>query len=167
MQPIGTNQSQGPTPNVPLPNVPLPNVPVPQPPNLPAPRAAQQSWTEPVYAEGTQKRMERQSRYQAAGVPVWGVLLIIVGAIALFGTLDIGLGWIFGLALGTWFVYLGVRRMQEGESANWWLVGLGLLIGLGSISTGFVDRLVFPLVLVLVGLGIILEYTMSRQMQKQ
>jgi hypothetical protein len=114
---------------------------------------------------GNQQRMERRNHYQAAGIPVWGVLLILVGVIALLGNYGIGLGWIFGLALGAWFVYLGVRHVQEGQAVNWWLVGLGLLIGLGAISTGFADKLVFPTVLVLVGLGILGEYVWSRQNQ--
>jgi hypothetical protein len=111
-----------------------------------------------------QRRIERRTHNQAAGVPVWGVLLILVGLIALFGNLGIELGWIFGLALGAWFAYLGVRHVQEGQPVNWWLVGLGLLIGLGAISTGFAftDKLVFPVVLVLVGLGILVEHSMSR-----
>jgi hypothetical protein len=110
-----------------------------------------------------QQRIERRSHYQAAGVPFWGVLLILVGIIALFGNLGIGLGWIFGLALGAWFVYLGMRRVQEGGQVNWWLVGLGLLIGLGAISSGFLDKLIFPAVLIIVGLGIMGEYVLGRQ----
>lgn len=104
-----------------------------------------------------QARAERRDHYHEAGVPVWGVLLIVVGGIALLGNFGFDLGWLFGLALGTWFVYLGVRRgtAQGGEQINWWLVGLGLLIGLGSVSTGFTDRLVFPFVLILVGVGIL------------
>src|SRR5207302_664207 len=95
-------------------------------------------------------RMEHRAHNQAAGVPAWGVLLILVGILALFGNLGIHLGWIFGLALGTWFVYLGVRHVQEGQPVNWWLVGLGLLIGLGALTSGFAfaDKLVFPVVLV-------------------
>jgi 4-amino-4-deoxy-L-arabinose transferase-like glycosyltransferase len=112
-----------------------------------------------------QQRMERRSHYQAAGVPIWGVLLILVGIIALLGNFGIGLGWIFGLALGTWFVYLGIRHAQEGGPVNWWLVGLGLLIGLGAMSTSFLDKLIFPAVLILVGLGIMGEYVLGRQNQ--
>lgn len=119
--------------------------------------------------ERMQRRIERHNHSLAAGVPVWGVLLIIIGAIALLGNYGIDLGWFFGLALGAWFVYLGVRHVQEGQPANWWLVGLGLLIGLGAITSGFafVDKLVFPVVLVLVGLGILGEHYMSRQNQSQ
>jgi hypothetical protein len=109
-----------------------------------------------------QRRMERRSHNQAVGIPVWGVLLILVGAIALLGNLGIGVGWVFGVALGAWFVYLGVRTVQEGQQANWWLVGLGLLIGLGSLASGFAltdkDNVIFPTVLVLVGLGILAEH---------
>jgi 4-amino-4-deoxy-L-arabinose transferase-like glycosyltransferase len=90
-----------------------------------------------------------------------------VGVIALFNSFDIGLSWIFGLALGAWFVYLGVRHMQEGRPVNWWLVGLGLLIGLGSISTPFTNigngDVIFPIVLVIVGLGILAEQYLFRQ----
>jgi hypothetical protein len=91
------------------------------------------------------------------------VLLIVIGAVAIFGRLGIGLGWVFGLALGAWFVYLGWRPAQEGRPINWWLVGLGLLIGLGAISTGFAAREIFPIVLVLVGLGIIAEQYLLRR----
>jgi 4-amino-4-deoxy-L-arabinose transferase-like glycosyltransferase len=114
-----------------------------------------------------QQRMERRNHNQQAGVPVWGVLLVLVGVIALFGNFGIGLGWVFGLALGAWFVYLGVRGMQAGQQVNWWLVGLGLLIGLGALSSGFADTLVFPIVLVLVGLGILGEHYLTRQNQSQ
>ena len=57
--------------------------------------------------------------------------------------------------------------MQQGQPVNWWLVGLGLLIGLGAISTGFTDKLVFPVVLIIVGLGILAEYGMFRQNPNQ
>jgi hypothetical protein len=98
---------------------------------------------------------------------VWGVLLIIIGAIAIFGNLGIGLGWVFGLALGAWFVYVGLRPAQQSRPINWWLVGLGLLIGLGAVSTGFADKVIFPIVLVLVGLGIIAEQYLLRQNQNR
>src|SRR6476469_7794664 len=98
------------------------------------------------YGDRAQLRTERRAINQAAGLPVWGVLLILLGMIALLGNLGVGVGWIFGLALGVWFVYLGIRPAQEGRPVNWWLTGLGLLIGLGAISTGFLDQLVFPLV---------------------
>jgi hypothetical protein len=110
-----------------------------------------------------QARLERHTQNQAAGLPVWGVLLILVGAIALFGNFGIGLGWLFGLALGAWFVYLGMRHVQEGGAINWWLVGLGLLIGLGAVTSGFFDQLVFPIVLIAVGLGILAERVWSQQ----
>src|ERR1043166_9046098 len=129
----------------------------------------QQGWQKTPDQELIERRMERRSHNQAAGIPVWGVLLILVGVIALLDNVGIGIGWIFGLALGTWFVYLGVRHVQEGQQVNWWLVGLGLLIGLGSISSGFAftDKLVFPLVLVLVGLGLLGEHYESGQKQNQ
>ncbi len=129
-------------------------VPTPPPPPAQDDPAGRQGMETVRYEVGRQ----RQHRYQAAGVPVWGVLLILIGVVALFGNLGIGLGWIFGLALGSWFVYLGARPVQEGEPINWWLVALGLLIGLGAISSGFLDKLIFPTVLVLVGLGILGEY---------
>lgn len=110
-----------------------------------------------------QRRLERHNHYQAAGVPFWGVLLILVGALALLGNVGLNVGWIFGLALGAWFVYLGVRHQAIGEPINWWLVGLGLLIGLGAISTGYADHLIFPVVLILVGIGILGEQTLNRQ----
>ena len=87
----------------------------------------------------TERRAERHAQNQEAGIPVWGVFLVLVGAIALLGNFGFNFGWIFGLALGAWFVYLGVRHSQEGRQINWWLVGLGLLIGLGAVSTGFAD----------------------------
>jgi hypothetical protein len=110
-----------------------------------------------------QRRLERHTHNQEAGIPVWGVLIIIVGVAALFGNFGIGLGWVFGLALGSWFIYLGVRPLQSGHAVNWWLVGLGLLIGLGAISTGFADKFVFPVVLVIVGLGILGEHYFDRR----
>ena len=112
-------------------------------------------------------RPDRRSHYQAAGLPIWGILLVLIGLSALFGNLGIGLGWIFGLALGGWFVYLGVRNVQEGQSVNWWLAGLGLLIGLGAVSTGFLDKLVFPAVLMLVGAGILVEHYLSGQRENR
>jgi hypothetical protein len=130
-----------------------------------APPPQGQSWSETRYDDRTQRRIERRNRSQAAGIEVWGVLLILVGVIALVGNFGIGLGWMFGLALGAWFVYLGVRHVQAGQPVNWWLVGLGLLIGLGAISTGFLDQLIFPSVLVIVGLGILAEYALNRQKQ--
>ncbi len=133
----------------------------------PGPVGAAPSSTYSVTTPGeqTQRRLERQGHYQAAGVPIWGVLLVLIGVIALFDNMGLGLGWIFGLALGAWFVYLGVRHEAEGQPINWWLVGLGLLIGLGAISTGFLDKLVFPIVLVVVGLGILGERYLSGQSQ--
>lgn len=115
------------------------------------------------------ERMPPQNRSQAAGVPVWGVLLILVGVLALLGNFGIGVGWILGLALGAWLVYLGVRKVPEAVPINWWLVGFGLLVGLGAISTGFAftDTWVFPMVLVLVGLGILGEYVLGRQTQNR
>ncbi|HET9493447.1 MAG TPA: hypothetical protein VFR15_04375 [Chloroflexia bacterium] len=114
-----------------------------------------------------QRRIERHNENQLAGIPVWGVILILVGAIALLGNFNIEVGWIFGVALGAWFVYLGVRHMQAGQPVNWWLVGLGLLIGLGAVASGwaFTDDIVFPIVLVVVGLGILAEHYWSRQRQ--
>ena len=112
-----------------------------------------------------QQRVERHNQNQAAGVPVWGLLLIILGVVALLGNIGIGAGWIFGLALGAWLVYLGVRHVQEGQPVNWWLVGFGLLIGLGAVTSGFAfaDNLIFPAVLVIVGLGILGEHYLSRE----
>ncbi len=141
-------------------------------PYQPAPYQPTQYQTTPppqgqTWDDRTQRRIERRSHYKAAGVEVWGVLLILVGAIALVSNFGIGLGWMFGLALGAWFVYLGVRHVQAGQPVNWWLVGLGLLIGLGAISTGFLDQLIFPSVLVIVGLGILAEYVLNRQKQSQ
>jgi hypothetical protein len=97
-------------------------------------------------------------------VPFWGVLLIIVGASAVFGNLGIGAGWMFGLALGAWFVYVGWRPEQQQQPINWWLVGLGLLIALGSATAGFTyaNNLVFPVVLIIVGLGILGEHYLLR-----
>lgn len=114
-----------------------------------------------------QHRAERHVHNQEAGLPVWALLLILLGVVALFGNFGIGLGWLFGLALGAWFVYLGVRHMPEGQAVNWWLVGIGLLIGLGAVTSGlaFADKLVFPLVLVVVGVGILAEHYLSRQSQ--
>lgn len=128
-----------------------------------------QSWGETHYDDRTQRRIERRNRSQAAGVEVWGVLLVLVGLIALVSNFGIGLGWMFGLALGAWFVYLGVRHVQAGQPVNWWLVGLGLLIGLGAVSSGLnlFDQLVFPSVLVIVGLGILAEFVLGRQKQNQ
>jgi hypothetical protein len=159
---------QAPAPQ-PVPYQPAPYQPTPyqptQYPTTPPPQG--QSWSETRYDDRTQRRIERRNRSQAAGIEVWGVLLILVGAIALVGNFGIGLGWMFGLALGAWFVYLGVRHVQAGQPVNWWLVGLGLLIGLGAISTGFLDQLIFPSVLVIVGLGILAEYVLNRQKHSQ
>jgi len=162
-----------PTPVTPSETTPLPATPTQTTPTPTTPIQTQATvpgqayWSGTSYDERMQRCMERRSHYQAAGVPVWGVLLIVVCVIALFGNLCIGIGWIFGLALGTWFVYLGVRHVSEGGAANWWLVGLGLLIGLGAISTGFLDKLVFPVVLIIVGLGIMAEYSWSHQNQNR
>lgn len=112
-----------------------------------------------------QRRAARHEHDKAAGLPIWGVLLIIVGAVALLDNVGIGVGWIFGLAIGAWFVYLGVRHYNQSGDINWWLVGLGLLIGLGSVSTGFADQFIFPVVLIIVGLGILGQQYMSRQRQ--
>jgi hypothetical protein len=112
-----------------------------------------------------EQRAQSRKHYKEAGIPIWGVLLILVGLSVLFEGFGFGIGWVFGLALGVWFVYLGVRNVQQGEAVNWWLVGLGLLIGLGAISASFADELVFPIVLVLVGLGILGEYVLNRQKQ--
>ena len=114
--------------------------------------AGQQNWRD----MSSQERWERRNiRHQEAGVPVWGILLILLGVAALVSNFGLDLGWLFGLALGAWFVYLGVRHVPHGEEVNWWLVGLGLLIGLGSITTGFTSHLVFPIVLIVVGVGIL------------
>jgi hypothetical protein len=136
-----------------------------QPTQIQTTSTPQQDWHDVQHQERMQRRIERREHYQAAGVPVWGVLLILIGAIALLGNFGIGLGWLFGLALGAWLVYLGVRHVSEGGQINWWLVGLGLLIGLGSISSGLVDQLVFPIVLIIVGLGIVGQQYLSRQDQ--
>ncbi len=130
-------------------------------------QAPYQNQPQTQYQDPMQGRIERHEHQRIAGVPFWGVLLILIGAIALFDNLGVGLGWVFGLAIGAWFVYLGVRHVQEGAKVNWWLVGIGLLIGLGSISTGFVDKLVFPIVLIVVGLGILAEFSWNRQNQSQ
>lgn len=179
MQTIDTLPSQAVPPEMPqsppqqIPSPPQPYVPAQTTPMPPiqsvVPTPVQQQW-QPAPAtpvQATSRHIEHRALSQAAGVPVWGVLLILVGAIALFGNLGIGLGWIFGLALGSWFVYLGVRNMQNGAPINWWLVGLGLLIGLGAVSVGFLDKLVFPMVLVFVGLGIISEYWVSSRNRSQ
>jgi len=112
-----------------------------------------------------EERLARRSRFHEAGVPVWGVLLIAIGAVALLSNFGLNFGWLFGLALGTWFVYLGVRPTlaptpddaAAREPIHWWLVGIGLLIGLGSISSDGMDRLIFPVVLIVVGLGIVAQ----------
>ena len=117
-----------------------------------------------------QERAARRDRFHEAGVPVWGVLLIAIGVVTLLGQTGLDMGWLFGLALGAWFVYLGVRHAlgvnpdtaAVSEPINWWLVGLGLLIGLGSISSGFADHLVFPAVLIIVGLGILGQQAWNR-----
>ena len=136
------------------------------PPQAPAP-----DWRE----LRRQERAARRAHFHEAGVPVWGVLLIVIGVVALLGQAGLNMGWLFGLALGAWFVYLGVRQAlvaspdaaTVGEPVNWWLVGLGLLIGLGSISSGFADRLVFPGVLIIVGLGILGQQAWYRQPPRQ
>ena len=148
-----------PAPTTPMPPAPQTTTPYP----VTQPATAQQDWSVTPYST----RVERHRQNQAAGLPIWGVLLIVVGAIALIGNFGIGLGWLFGLALGAWFVYMGLHHLQEGKTINWWLVGLGLLIGLGAISSGFLDRLVFPLVLLVVGLGILVEYGWNRQAPRQ
>ncbi len=167
--PIPQTPAPQPTQYQPAPYQPAPYQPTPYQPTqyqtTPPPQG--QSWSETRYDDRIQRRIERRDHYKAAGVEVWGVMLILVGAIALVGNFGIGLGWMFGLALGAWFVYLGVRHVQAGQPVNWWLVGLGLLIGLGAISTGFLDQLVFPSVLVIVGLGILAEYVLNRQKQSQ
>jgi hypothetical protein len=126
----------------------------------------QQDWREVSQGVPTQRLVSRK-HYHEAGVPVWGALLVAIGLIALLGNFGLNLGWLFGLALGTWFIYLGVRHTATGEPVNWWIVGLGLLIGLGSISTGFTDQLIFPVVLIIVGLGILGERTLNRPGQSQ
>src|SRR6476469_5406371 len=165
-QPVQTTPTEPPTPKPDLTQAPLPELPTYQatPPQMPpqptqyqpapyqpapyqptpyqptpyqtSPPPQDQSWGETRYDDRTQRRIERRNRSQAAGVEVWGVLLVLVGLIALVGNFGIGLGWMFGLALGAWFVYLGVRHVQAGQPVNWWLVGLGLLIGLGAVSSG-------------------------------
>ena len=138
----------------------LPSTQPPSPPPAPA------DWRE----LRQQERMARRDHFHEAGVPVWGVLLVGIGVLALLSNFGLSLGWLFGLALGSWFVYLGVRpvlaaeaQVAAGAPINWWLVGIGLLVGLGSISTSFTDRLVFPAVLIIVGLGIIGQRAWTRQ----
>lgn len=121
----------------------------------------QQNWAE-VRPQENRAQVDWRSHNRDVGVPFWGILLILIGMIALLGNFGLSLGWIFGLAIGSWFVYLGVRHVPEGQQANWWLVGIGLLIGLGSISTGFADKLVFPVVLIVVGLGILGQQYLRR-----
>ena len=142
-----------------------PTQPMPQPAQVPS---TPQMDSLPLRDQARiQRRSERHVHNQEAGIPVWGVLLILIGIIALLDTTGIGGGWLFGLALGAWLVYLGVRHVPEGQPVNWWLVGFGLLVGLGSVTSGFalVDKLVFPAVLVLVGLGILGEHLLTRQNQ--
>ena len=125
----------------------------------------QQDWRE-VKA---QQLAERHSQDQVAGIPVWGVLLIVLGVVAFLGNFGVGVGWVFGLALGAWFVYLGARHIQQGRPINWWLVGLGLLIGLGAAAggLGFADEVIFPIVLIVVGIGLLGEFYLSRERQAQ
>lgn len=125
----------------------------------------QQDWRE-VKA---QQLAERHSQDQVAGIPVWGVLLIVLGVVAFLGNFGVGVGWVFGLALGAWFVYLGARHIQQGRPINWWLVGLGLLIGLGATAggLGFTDEVIFPIVLIVVGIGLLGEFYLSRERQAQ
>jgi hypothetical protein len=129
------------------------------------PTAAPPDWRELRH----QERLERRARFHEAGVPVWGVLLIVIGVVTLLGSFGLNVGGLFGLGLGIWFVYLGARPVitptapgVAGEAVNWWLVGIGLLIGLGSISSGYADQLVFPVVLILVGLGIVGQQALTR-----
>jgi hypothetical protein len=133
------------------------------PQGAPTMPTGQQDWRE-VRA---QQRVERHAENQVAGIPVWGVLLIVLGVVALFGNFGIGIGWVFGLALGAFFVYLGVRHVQEGKPVNWWLVGLGLLIGLGAATSGlaWADEIIFPIVLVVVGVGLLAEHFWNRDRQ--
>ena len=166
---------QAPTPQAPAPQptqyqpAPYQTTPYQPSPYQTTPPPQGQSWGETNYDDRTQRRIERRNHSHAAGVEVWGVLLVLVGLIALVSNLGISLGWMFGLALGAWFVYLGVRHVQAGQPVNWWLVGLGLLIGLGAVSSGLnlFDQLVFPSVLVIVGLGILAEFVLGRQKQNQ
>jgi hypothetical protein len=147
----------------------LPSRELPEGPPL-APATAPPDWRELRREE----RRARRNHLHEAGVPVWGALLIVIGMVALLGSFGLALGWLFGLALGAWFVYLGVRpalaRAPEDAAStpiHWWLVGIGLLIGLGSITSGFADPLVFPIVLILVGLGIVGEQAWNRQVPPQ
>ena len=140
------------------------------PPAEPASAAPPQAPVGDWHEMRRQERAARRDRFHEAGVPVWGVLLIVIGVVALLGQAGLNMGWLFGLALGAWFVYLGVRHTlvvnpdaaTAAEPVNWWLVGLGLLIGLGSISSGFADHLVFPAVLIIVGLGILGQQAWNR-----
>lgn len=137
---------------------------LPRPQPQVQPQQTQPQW-QPQPQVQPQQNIQPRNHYHEAGVPAWGVLLIVIGALALLSNLGWDLGWLFGLALGAWLVYLGVRRAQVGEPVNWWLVGFGLLIGLGSISTGFTDKLVFPAVLIIVGVGILAQQTLLRPKQ--
>jgi hypothetical protein len=112
-----------------------------------------------------QERRQRLARWrqERAGVPIGAVLLIVIGLSLFFGNFGLSVGWLFGLALGAWFVYLGLRPAARHEPINGWLTGLGLLIGLGAVSTGVTDQVVFPVVLVIIGLGILGQQFVSRQ----
>ena len=140
--------------------------------NTQSPSSEQQNTQSP---SGEQQNLASESG-DPAGFSTMGVILVIVGLVALFRRVDVGLGWLFGLGIGIWLVYLGVTRaltssgsgqnIQWGH-ANWLLVVLGLLIGVSAISSVlFTDTLIFPIVVVLVGAGILLQRYMCRRNRK-